>query len=107
MTWNTVVIVFQWSLAPLVSHWKGLSLVRFLAVFCAVLVGHEVMVHERSVSWVDFWLILAAIAAAFGKPIFAILLSRVGLKSSSEDVTTRMDARIDIRREPSPQDDER
>lgn len=104
-TWNTVVICWQWSLAPLVSHWRGLSLVRFLAIFCAVLVGHEVFVHERSISWIDFWLILAAFAASFGKPVFAILLSRVGLRSASMD--HRIDARIDNRREPSPLDDER
>lgn len=90
-TWDTVGIAWRWLLAPLVSHWKGLSLVRFLAVFCAVLVGHEVFVHEKSLSWVDFWLILAAFAASFGKPIFAILLSRVGLSSASMDATSKVE----------------
>lgn len=91
-TWNSVVIVFQWTMAPLVSHWKGLSLVRFLAVFCAGLVGHEVFVHEKALTWIDFWLMLAAFAAAFGKPVFAIFLSRVGLRSASTDMT--LDAKI-------------
>lgn len=94
MTWNTVVVCWQWLLAPLVSHWKGLSLVRFLAVFIAVAVGHEVFVHDLPLSWIDFWMMLAAIAASFGKPIFALLLQRVGLKSASMD--TRIDQRIDI-----------
>ena len=100
-TWNTAVICWQWTLAPLVSHWKGLSLVRFLSVFCAVLIGHEVFVRANALTWVDFWLMLAAIAAAFGKPIFQLLLSRVGLRSATQDVTIRKD------REPAPWDDER
>ena len=95
-TWHTVSVAWRWLLAPLVSHWQGLSLVRFLAVFCAVLVGHEVFVHEKGLTWVDFWLMLAAFAAAFGKPIFAILLSRVGLRSSTLDQTVKADIRQEI-----------
>lgn len=98
-TWQTIVIAWQWLLAPLVSHWRGLSLVRFLCVFIAVAVGHEVFVHEKSLTWIDFWMMLAAIAAAFGKPIFAILLSRVGLKSSSMDTTSKSEIAIRQRRE--------
>lgn len=98
-TWNTVVICWQWLLAPLVSHWRGLSLVRFLCVFIAVAVGHEVFVHEKALTWVDFWFILAAIAASFGKPIFALLLQRVGLKSASMDVSVNTREEILHRRE--------
>ena len=94
-TWRTVTIVWKWLMAPLVSHWQGLSLTRFLAAFIAVLVGHEVMVHEKSLSWVDFWMMLSAIATAFGKPVFAILLSRVGLKSSTLDRTENINAKIE------------
>lgn len=95
--WEEVVCVsWRWLMAPLVSHWRGLSLVRFLAIFCAVLVGHEVFVHEKAVTWIDFWLMLAAFAAAFGKPIFAILLSRVGLRSASMDVTADVRIRQEI-----------
>ena len=95
-TWHTVSVAWRWLLAPLVSHWRGLSLVRFLAIFCAVAVGHEVFVHERALTWVDFWLILAAFAASFGKPIFAILLSRVGLLSASMDRTEKLSERVDV-----------
>jgi len=106
-TWRTVEVSWQWLLAPLVSHWRGLSLVRFLSVFIAVVIGHEVFVHEKSLGWVDFWMMLAAIAAAFGKPIFALLLSRVGQRTVAHDIKQDIQATFDIRREPSPQDDER
>lgn len=107
-TWTTVVVCWQWLLAPLVSHWRGLSLVRFLCVFCAVAVGHEVFVHEKPLSWVDFWVLIAAFAASFGKPLFAIFLSRVGLRSASMDVKQDVTAHFDIRREPNAHtDDER
>jgi thiol:disulfide interchange protein len=95
-TWQTVSVAWRWLLAPLVSHWRGLSLVRFLAIFCAVAVYHEVFVHERALTWVDFWLILAAFAASFGKPIFAILLSRVGLRSASMDRTEKVSETVDV-----------
>ena len=98
-TWNTVVIAWQWLLAPLVSHWRGLSLVRFLCVFIAVAIGHEVFVHEKCLTWIDFCFMLAAIASAFGKPIFAILLSRVGLRSASMDTTNTTKIEIAQRRE--------
>jgi len=105
MTWNTVVVCWKWTLAPLVDGWHGLSLTRFIAIFCCVVVGHEVFVHDKPLAWVDFWLIVAAIGTAFGKMTFEAFLRRIGLKASTQD--TRIDTRIDIRREPSPTDDER
>ena len=98
-TWNHVVVCWQFLMAPLVSHWRGLSLVRFLCVFIAVAIGHEVFVHEKSLTWIDFWFMLAAIAASFGKPIFAILLSRVGLKSGSMDTVQTQTLEIHSRRD--------
>lgn len=81
-------------MAPVVDDYKGLSLTRFIAVALIVMVGHEVFVHEKGLTWIDFWVALAAIATAFGKSVFTILLSRVGLQSQSRDVTEKVDVTL-------------
>lgn len=98
-TWDSVVVCWKWTLAPLVDHWKGLSLTRFIAIFCCVVVGHEIFVHEHGLTWVDFWLIIAAIGTAFGKMTFEAVLQRIGLQSKSLDVTASIRQEIVQRRE--------
>ena len=93
-TWNTVVVCWQWTLAPLVDQWHGLSLTRFISIFCCVIVGHEIFVHEHGLTGVDFWLIIAAIGTAFGKMTFEAVLQRLGLQSKSLDITEKVDVTL-------------
>ena len=88
------VRAFQWLLAPVTEDWHGLSLTRFIAAFCCLLVWHDVVLHERTLTYVHLWVLVAAIATAFGKKVFGAFLQRIGLRSASQD--TRIDARIDI-----------
>jgi hypothetical protein len=64
-----------------------------MSVFLLTLVGHEVFVHEQALTWIDFWILLAALAAAFGKSIFTSFLSRVSLASSSSDTTAKAESK--------------
>lgn len=73
-TWDVICLCWQFCWAPLVEGWQGISLVRLIAAFCMVLVGHEVFVHEHDLTWVDFWIVVAAVAAAFGKKVFSTFL---------------------------------
>lgn len=91
--------VWEFSMAPVVDDYRGLSLTRIIAVFLMVLIGHEVFVHEQGLTWIDFWIALAAIATAFGKSVFTFLLTRVSLRSESRDITQKIDATIRQRRE--------
>lgn len=93
-----------WWVAPLDDRLRGLSLTRILAAACFVFVGHSVY-EERALSWVDFWVLVLGTCSAYGKKMLFAFLQRIGLQSKSVD--TRIDQRIDIRREPSPLDDER
>lgn len=77
--------------APLVDHWRGISLTRLIAAFCCVVVGHEVLAHEGSLSWVDFCVLVLAVGTAFGKMGYEAFLRRItlGVGSSSSTTTTR------------------
>lgn len=83
---------FWWAI--LVDDYKGISLTRIIAAFIMVLVGHEVFVHEKGLTWIDFWMTLAAVATAFGKSVFTFLLTRVSLRSLSEDKTEKVDVTL-------------
>lgn len=85
---------WEFVMAPVVDDYRGLSLTRFIAVALIVMVGHEVFVHERALTWIDFWVALAAIATAFGKSAFTLFLHRVGLASASQDVTQTVDVTL-------------
>ena len=95
-------------LAPLVDSWAGLSLTRFLAIFCCVLVGHNVLWHDRALTWIDFWLIVAAISAAFGKALWLAFLARMTNTTTVTDTVTTdvaaviKAARGDLPYEPAP-----
>lgn len=95
-TWQTVCVVWQWVMAPLVDGWKGLSLTRFIAIFGCVVVGHEIFLHEKSLSWVDFWTLVLSTATAFGKMAFQAFLQRIGLRSESQDRTESVNIRQEI-----------
>lgn len=87
-----------WFVAPLDDRLRGLSLTRILATACFVFVGHSVW-EERALSWVDFWVLVLGICTAYGKKMLLAFLQRIGLKSSSMDVTNKTEIAIRQRRE--------
>lgn len=101
---NIPLRVFMWALAPLVENWRGLSLTRFIAVFLCILVGHEVVVHERALTGVDLWVLMLAVATAFGKKVFVLFLSRAKLTSGTLDaaVTQHIEKDITLGYQPTP-----
>jgi hypothetical protein len=76
--------------APLVDHWRGLSLMRFIAVYCCVVVGQDVAVYHNRPSWTDFCILVLAGGIALGKLGYTAFLQRVtiGVGSSSTTTTT-------------------
>lgn len=93
---------WMFCLAPLVEDWRGLSLVRFLAIACFAFVAHTIW-EEQRLSWTDAYVLTMGIATAFGKKVFVAWLQRTETKIQGVDATVR---RFDVRKEPSPLDDE-
>ena len=92
-----------WWVAPLDEGKKGLSLVRLESAACFGIVAHDVW-HEKPLTWVHFWILVAGFSAAFGKKVWVWFLTRIQEKAESKDVT----ARIDLRTLPNAKtDDER
>lgn len=81
---------FVWLMAPLVDGWRGLSLTRLVAVFCCIIVWHEVVMDRKALSWVDFCVLALAVATAFGKLSYDAFLQRLtmGITSTSSTTTT-------------------
>lgn len=98
---HPVARVLFWFLAIFSDSWHGLSLTRLLVLYCGTLVGHEVFVHERALSWVDFSLLVMSFAAAFGKKAFLAYLSRTQttVQGQQMDVTAKVEEVISARRD--------
>jgi len=80
--------------APLVDHWRGLSLTRAIAVFCAVCVGHEVFVRKLALTWIDFSILVLAVGTAFGKMTYEAFLKRLTLGVAGAQTQTTVDATV-------------
>jgi hypothetical protein len=76
-SWHLLKVTWHWVCAPLVDHWKGLSLTRFIAIFCCGVVYHECVIHENPLDWVDVVILTLAIVTTFGKSAFLALSQRV------------------------------
>ncbi len=77
----------RWCLAPLVDEWSGLSMTRLLAVGGFLLAAESVL-REKPIAQGALWFYLAAVAAAFGKSTFTLLLQRTQLTATLQDTRT-------------------
>lgn len=87
--------MLRFFLAPLVDGYHGLSLTRLLAVATMAVVWMTAF-HEHTLTWVMFWMVLASLAAAFGKGVFVKLLGDVKLGVSGSEAIARTDAHVTI-----------
>lgn len=86
--------VGAWLLAPLDDALHGLSLTRLLAMACFVYVGHEVFVHEKAITWVDYAVMMLGIAAAFGKTVVLALIQRSQLHIAGKEIRETVDVTL-------------
>ena len=83
-----------WFVAPFDDRLRGFSLTRVLAIACFVLVAHEVFVHEKGLTWIDFWTLTLGVCTAYGKKMVYAFLQRIGLKSESKDITEKVEITV-------------
>lgn len=74
-----------WFVAPLDERLRGLSLVRLMAATCFVFVAHEVFAHEKSLTWVDYAVLVLGVACAFGKKMVYALIQRSQVSIGPKD----------------------
>lgn len=89
-----VTRILMWPIAPFDDRIRGLSLTRLLAVACFVMVAHEVFVHEKGLTWIDFWTLVLGICTAFGKKMVNALLLRIGL--GTQAVSSEARSQVDV-----------
>lgn len=76
--------------APIVDHWRGISLTRLIAAFCCLAVAQDTFIHAKQLSWVDFCVLALSVATAFGRWTYEAFLKRLtmGVNTSSSSTTT-------------------
>jgi hypothetical protein len=79
---------WRFLLAPFVDEWAGLSMTRILALGGFAVAARAIFL-EKPVPQGALWLYLGAVAAAFGKSTFTLLLSRAQLTATVSETTTR------------------
>ena len=80
------VKAFQWTFAPFVDHWSGLSLTRILAVaFAALVCG--ISWQTKNIQAGAVTLAVFSLATAFGRTVFVAALARWRGGSESIDKT--------------------
>lgn len=72
------VAIMHFLLAPVVDHWRGLSLVRFIAILLAIAATHGRFVDDKPLTWQDIVMATLAVCAALGgKYVLAFLNSKM------------------------------
>ena len=75
-------------LAPFTDEWEGLSMTRILSLGGFFVMARAVVL-EKPVPQGALWLYLGAVAAAFGKSTFTLLLTRANLSAAVSETTVR------------------
>ena len=80
--------VTHFLLAPVVTDWRGISLVRLLAIAGGAVVPlFDGLVLRNRPSGTDLWFFIAGVSAAMGEKVWLSFLSRNTNTSSSKDET--------------------
>jgi len=87
---------FRFVSAPLVDGNTGrMSITRILAFIDTAIAAHAIEAHHP-ISGTALWVLVMAMAAAFGKSTFGFFLTRLQMKTAVQQTDTKTDTHVTV-----------